>query len=125
MFTAPKFNPKEWVKLFKKAGARYVMPVAEHHDGFQMYDSEISEWNVKNMAMKRDVLGELKEAIQEEGLVFCESNHRVEHAFFFGHGKEFDSDVKEPLKLGDFYYPSMPEPDNQDLFSPDPPQDFL
>ena len=71
MFTAPKFNPKEWVKLFKKAGARYVMPVAEHHDGFQMYDSEISEWNVKNMAMKRDVLGELKEAIQEEGLVFC------------------------------------------------------
>ena len=97
MFTAPNFEPKEWVKLFKKAGARYVMPVAEHHDGFQMYDSEISEWNVKNMAMKRDVLGELKEAIQEEDLIFCESNHRVEHAFFFGHGKEFESDVKDPL----------------------------
>ncbi|HBI60433.1 MAG TPA: hypothetical protein DDY31_04350, partial [Lachnospiraceae bacterium] len=40
MFTAPNFEPKEWVKLFKRAGARYVMPVAEHHDGFQMYDSE-------------------------------------------------------------------------------------
>ena len=64
MFTAPKFDPKEWVKLFKKAGAKYIMPVAEHHDGFQMYDSEISEWTSVKKAMRRDVLGELKEAIR-------------------------------------------------------------
>lgn len=102
MFTAPKFDPKQWAKLFKKAGAKYVMPVAEHHDGFQMYDSEISDWTSVKMAMKRDVLGELKEAIQEEDMIFCESNHRVEHAFFMGHGCEFDSDIKQPMKLGDF-----------------------
>lgn len=125
MFTAPRFQPEEWVKLFKEAGAKYVMPVAEHHDGFQMYDSEISEWNSVKMAMKRDVLGEMKAAIEKEGLTFCESNHRVEHSFFMGHGKEFDSDIKDPMKLGDFYYPAMPEPDNQDLFSPAPPQDFM
>lgn len=125
MFTAPKFDPKEWVKLFKKAGAKYIMPVAEHHDGFQMYDSEISEWTSVKKAMRRDVLGELKEAIQDEGLVFCESNHRVEHAFFMGHGCEFESDIKQPMKLGDFYWPAMPEPDNQDLFSPAPPKEFL
>ena len=41
------------------------MPVAEHHDGLLMYDSEISDWTSVKMAMKRDVLGELKEAIQE------------------------------------------------------------
>ena len=125
MFRAEKFNPAEWVKLFKEAGAGYVFPVAEHHDGFQMYDSEISDWTSVKMAMKRDVLGELKEAIQEEDMIFCESNHRVEHAFFMGHGCEFDSDIKQPMKLGDFYYPAMPEPDNQDLFSPAPPQDFM
>ena len=90
-----------------------------------MYDSEISEWNSVKMAMKRDVLGEMKAAIEKEGLTFCESNHRVEHSFFMGHGKEFDSDIKDPMKLGDFYYPAMPEPDNQDLFSPAPPQDFM
>ena len=56
MFTAPKFDPKEWVKLFKKAGAKYIMPVAEHHDGFQMYDSDISEWTSVKKAMRRDVL---------------------------------------------------------------------
>ena len=42
MFKAEKFNPDEWAELFKEAGANYVVPVAEHHDGFQMYRSEIS-----------------------------------------------------------------------------------
>ena len=37
-----------------------------------MYDSEISDWTSVKMAMKRDVLGELKEAIQEEDMIFCE-----------------------------------------------------
>lgn len=125
MFKAEKFNPEEWVHLFKRAGAKYIVPVAEHHDGFQMYNSEISEWTSVKMAMKRDVLGELKTAIEKEGLVFCESNHRIEHAFFMGHGCEFESDIKPPMKLGDFYWPAMTEPGHQDLFSPDPPEEFL
>ena len=41
MFTAPKFDPQEWARLFKEAGARYIVPVAEHHDGFQMYRSDL------------------------------------------------------------------------------------
>ena len=45
--------------LFEEAGAQYVVPVAEHHDGFQMYKSEISHWNAYEMGPKRDVLGEL------------------------------------------------------------------
>ena len=42
MFKAERFNADEWAQLFKDAGARYVVPVAEHHDGFQMYKSEVS-----------------------------------------------------------------------------------
>lgn len=126
MFTAEKFNAKEWAKLFKEAGAKYIFPVAEHHDGFQMYRSEISKWNAYDMGPKRDLLGELKEAIEEEDLVFCTSSHRAEHWFFMGHGKEFESDVKEPMKRGDFYWPAMPEPDNQALQSdPYPTEEFL
>ena len=126
MFTAEKFDAKEWADIFKKAGARYVIPVAEHHDGFQMYKSDLSEWNAYNMGPKRDVLGELKEAVEENGLQIGASSHRVEHWFFMGHGKEFDSDIKEPLKKGDFYWPSMPEPNHQDLFSmPMPTEEFL
>ncbi len=53
MFRAEKFQPEEWIRLFKKAGARYMVPVAEHHDGFQMYKSEISHWNAFEMGPKR------------------------------------------------------------------------
>ena len=126
MFRAEKFDPREWAALFQKAGAQYVVPVAEHHDGFQMYDSELSEWNAGKMGPKRDVLGELSREFQKHGLVNGASSHRVEHWFFMGHGKEFDSDIKEPLKRGDFYWPSMPEPDHHDLFSePAPTQEYL
>ena len=44
------------------------MPVAEHHDGFQMYDSELSEWNAAKMGPKRDILGELFEECAKQGL---------------------------------------------------------
>lgn len=60
MFTAPKFDPDEWAALFEEAGAKYVVPVAEHHDGFQMYDSDLSEFNAAKMGPKRDCIGELK-----------------------------------------------------------------
>lgn len=126
MFTADKFNPKEWIDLFKAAGAGYIFPVAEHHDGFQMYGSELSDWNAVNMGPKRDILGELKAEAETQNLVFCTSTHRAEHWFFMGHGKEFDSDIKDPMKKGDFYWPAMPEPDNQDLFSePYPTEEYL
>lgn len=126
LFTAKKFVPEEWAKLFKEAGAKYVFPVAEHHDGFQMYRSEISKYNAYDMGPRRDLLGELKEALEKEELVFAASSHRAEHNFFLGHGREFESDIKEPLKRGDFYWPSMAEPDNQALKgTPYPAEEFL
>lgn len=126
MFGAQKFDATEWAELFQAAGAQYVMPVAEHHDGFQMYDSELSEWNAAKMGPKRDVLGELFTEFDKKGLVSCASNHRVEHWFFMGHGKEFESDIKEPLKRGDFYWPAMPERDHFDSYSePAPNKEYL
>ncbi|MFY9427216.1 MAG: alpha-L-fucosidase, partial [Caldicoprobacterales bacterium] len=127
MFKAEKFNADEWAQLFKDAGAKYIVPVAEHHDGFQMYKSELSRFNAYEMGPKRDILGELRTAFDKQGLVLGASSHRVEHWFFMGHGKDFDSDIKEPLVCGDFYWPAMPEPeDHQDLFSqPAPSQEFL
>ena len=104
MFKAEKFNPDEWAELFKEAGANYVVPVAEHHDGFQMYRSEISHWNAYEMGPERDVLGELKTACQKREMQIGASSHRIEHWFFMGHGKEFESDIKDPMQRGDFYW---------------------
>ena len=59
MFKAEKFDASKWASLFKKAGIKYVMPVAEHHDGFAMYDTESNRWNATKMGPCRDVVGEL------------------------------------------------------------------
>ena len=65
MFKAENYNPEEWVKLFKRAGAKFIMPVAEHHDGFQMYDSELSEWCASKKGPCKDMMGMLKNEVEK------------------------------------------------------------
>lgn len=125
MFRGERFDPGAWASLFREAGARYVVPVAEHHDGFQMYKSELSAFNARQMGPRRDVLGELKQACQTAGLEMGASSHRAEHWFFMNKGRQF-GDIPENLQRGDFYWPSMPEGDHFDLFSePAPDEEFL
>jgi len=108
-FKAEHFDPDHWADLFKRSGARYVVPVAEHHDGFAMYDSAHSRWTAAQMGPKRDVIGDLAAAVRKQGLVFGVSNHRAEHWWFMNGGMEFDSDVKDP-RYSDFYGPAQPGP---------------
>jgi alpha-L-fucosidase len=70
MFRAEKFDAEEWAALFKASGARFAGPVAEHHDGFSMWDSKVNEWNAAGMGPKRDVVGELEQAIRIQGMRF-------------------------------------------------------
>jgi len=95
LFKAEKFDPAAWAKLFKVAGARYVVPVAEHHDGFAMYNSDLTEWCAAKKGPCRDVIGELARACSRTGLVFGASSHRAEHWFYFDNGLYFDSDVRD------------------------------
>lgn len=126
MFKAEKFDPEAWARLFAETGARYVVPVAEHHDGFQMYRSDVSHWNAFEMGPKRDVLGELSAACAGQGLVMGASSHRIEHWFFMGHGRDFDSDIHEPLKRGDLYWPSVPMDDFDNINAePAPTREYL
>ncbi|HXE80485.1 MAG TPA: alpha-L-fucosidase [Vicinamibacterales bacterium] len=104
--TGERFDARDWAALFKAAGARYVVPVAEHHDGFAMYDSDLTRWTAAKMGPRRDVIGELAEAVRREGLVFGLSSHRVEHWWFFDQGRTFDSDVQDP-RYQDFYGPAV------------------
>ncbi len=125
MFKAEKFDPKAWVDLFEKSGARYVIPVAEHHDGFQMYDSALSRWNAANMGPKKDIIGELAKAVRERGMVFGLSSHRAEHWWFFDGGLEFDSDVRDPYYM-DFYGPAKASPKDLGSIDDNPPdEEFL
>jgi len=110
LFKAEKFNPDQWADLFRRSGAKYVVPVAEHHDGFAMYNTSLSKWNAFNMGPKRDIIGELAEAVRKQGLVFGLSSHRIEHWFFMNGGRQFPSDVSDPA-FADFYGPARTEKD--------------
>lgn len=105
MFKGERFNSDAWAKLFKKAGAKYVVPVAEHHDGFAMYKTSMSKWNSFEMGPRRDIIDELSKSIRREGLYFGLSSHRAEHWFFFNNGRLIKSDVNDP-KYEDFYGPA-------------------
>ena len=78
MFTAEKFDAGEWAELFKQAGAQFAGSVADHHDGFAMWDSTLTQWDAADMGPQRDILGELEKAIRERGMRFVTSFH---HAF--------------------------------------------
>ena len=108
-FTADKFDPKTWAELFKESGARYIVPVAEHHDGFAMYDCSFSKWNAVKMGPKRDVVGEIAQAVREAGLIFGCSYHRAENWWYFNGGKEFQSDVQD-ITYSDYYGHASPGP---------------
>src|SRR6201998_3472505 len=82
LFKAEHFDPQAWAQLFKQAGAKYVVPVFEHHDGFAMYDSELSDWRGVKMGPHQDLAGELARAVRAEGLHFGASSHRIEHDWF-------------------------------------------
>ncbi|MDQ2920740.1 MAG: alpha-L-fucosidase, partial [Acidobacteriota bacterium] len=107
LFKTEKYNPDEWAALFKQAGARYVVPVAEHHDGFAMYDSSLTRWNAKNMGPKRDLIGELAAAVRKRGLIFGLSYHRMEHHTFMYPTSNIKTDIFEPA-YADFYGPPIP-----------------
>ncbi|MCR5208294.1 MAG: alpha-L-fucosidase, partial [Eubacterium sp.] len=109
MFKGENFDAEEWATLFKNAGARFVTPVCEHHDGFAMYDTEFNKWNAKNMGPCRDVIGEIKAACENNGLTFCGSTHRAEHYFFMNPGRSIDSDVNDDT-YRDFYGPAVEIP---------------
>ncbi len=79
LFTMKKFDAAAWAVLFKKSGAKYIVPTAEHHDGFAMYESKLTHWNAKEMGPRIDFIGELSAAVRKEGLKFGVSNHRMEH----------------------------------------------
>ena len=102
-----KFDPKAWAALFKRAGARYVVPVAEHCDGFAEYNSKFTLWDAARMGPKQDLVGELEKAVHADGMRFGVSSHRAEHWWWYHPGTRYDSDVNDPRYAG-LYGPAEP-----------------
>lgn len=114
LFTAKNFDPDEWADLFKNAGAQFAGPVAEHHDGFAMWNTRFSEWNAAKMGPKRDVVGELATAYKAKGMKFLTAFHHAEHWFYFPVWKR-QYDLGDPKYSGLYgvYHEEHALPDKQ------------
>jgi alpha-L-fucosidase len=107
-FKMQNYDPDGWAALFRRAGAQYVVPVAEHHDGYALYRSDRTRWDATKTGPKRDVFGDLGVSVADQSMVFGASSHRAEHWFFMNGGMIFDSDVRDP-EFSDFYGPAQRE----------------
>lgn len=113
-FNPTEFNADEWVKTAKDAGMKYFVITAKHHDGFALYDSDVSSYNIVDATeFKRDPMIELKEACKKYGLKF---GFYYSHAFDWEHpdAPGNDWDYENPggdrnLFGGRGYYKEHPE----------------
>ena len=112
LFTAEKFDADEWAELFKRSGAQFAGPVAEHHDGFAMWDSDLTTWCATDMGPHRDILKELSEAVRAKDMKFITSFHHAFHWKYYEPSYELEqTDTKDLSYTGvDKIYPPMHEP---------------
>ncbi len=94
-FNPTEFDAREWVSLAKKTGMKYIIITSKHHDGFAMYDSRVSDYNIVDYTpFNRDPIRELSEACAEAGIKFgVYYSHREdwEHPHAYGNFWDFDS----------------------------------
>ncbi len=70
-FNPVKFNAREWVQLAKDAGQRYIVMTSKHHDGFCMFDSKLTDYDIMSTPFRRDVLKELADECHRQGMRIC------------------------------------------------------
>ena len=109
LFTQSNFNADAWAELFKKSGAKFVIPTAQHHENFAMWDSAVTPFNAMQMGPHRDLIGELCQAVRKQGLKFGVSNHGIENFQFINPPADMvekmkaeHADLYDP-KWADFY----------------------
>jgi alpha-L-fucosidase len=69
-FNPAKFNADQWVAIAKAAGMKYIVLTTKHHDGFCLWDTKQTDYNIMNTPFHRDVVGELAAACKKQGIAF-------------------------------------------------------
>lgn len=70
-FNPAKYDPDQWVRMAKDAGMKYVVITSKHHDGFGLWDSAQTDWDIGSTPYGKDLLKPLAEACRKHGLRFC------------------------------------------------------
>ncbi len=121
MFTCHNWQPVEWAKLFKQAGAGYVVLTTKHHDGFCLYPSKYTNYNSMNYGPRRDLTGDLARAVRDQGMkmgtyysgLFDWTTHpypKLRHDSYNSYNRTYafaDYSYNQAMELIDRYWPSL------------------
>ena len=123
MFTAEHFDAEAWATLFQQAGARFAGLVAEHHDGFSMWDSEINPWNAADKGPQKDLVGALEQAIHGRDMRFVTTFHMARNLQQYADRPDAKTDSSYfPYEEG--MAPSSTDPELRILYGNVPPEQF-
>ncbi len=121
---APRFNPvkfdaAEWISIAKNAGMKYIVITSKHHDGFCLWDSELTDWDIMDATpFKRDILKELADACEKEGIRLCfyhsimDWHHPDAQAIFepnYNQGKDGNINPNFPRYVENYLKPQLKE----------------
>jgi len=130
LWKAERFDVDRLVRLYKQAGAKYIVPVAVHHDNYDLWDSTHQKWNSVNVGPKKDIIGMWRKATLKHGLRFGASAHLARSYSWFNVSK--GSDKKGPLagvpydgaapEYADFYHEKHDDTDRR--YPKDPPESW-
>jgi len=116
-FNPVKFSAEEWVRIAKEAGMKYIVITAKHHDGFAMYDSKVSDYDIVDATpFERDPMKDLAEACQREGIKLCfyysqaQDWHHLDGA---GNDWDYDEEKKDFAK----YFEEKAKPQVRELLT--------
>jgi len=124
MFEAERYDPDAWAALFQEAGARFAGMVAEHHDGFSMWHSEVNPWNAVDRGPGRDLVGALEAAVHGREMRFVTSFHMARNLQIYQDRPEEKSDTSYfPYVEG--WATASEDPDLRILYGNLPPEQFF
>jgi alpha-L-fucosidase len=78
-FDPARFDARAWARLARDAGMGYLVLTTKHHDGFCLWPSELTDYDIAATPFGRDVVGELAAACRDEGMVFCAYHSICDH----------------------------------------------
>ena len=95
LWKADKWEPEKLMALYKRAGAKYFVSLANHHDNFDAYDSKYHAWNSVNVGPKKDIVGTWEKLARANGLRFGVSNHSAHSWHWFQTAYGYDGEGPE------------------------------
>lgn len=103
MFKAEHFDAEDWATLFERTGAKFAGPLAMHHDGFAMWDSDVNPWNVVDEGPKKDIMKQLYASLRKRNMKTLATFHHARHG-------QRNANKPENWKIGyNSHYPYHPD----------------